>query len=251
MNSQEFSNILVKIKLQDFCDRNNISNIGFKSILNKNNKATLFTNYYFEKIINNNNKVIIYFDYKYKIINLSKYKNDIILDNSIKPNNLFDFLNDMFKIKIQNYEQSGDLFKYKKIKKEMFESNKSFKIVDIVENHVCKADGISRDIVTLYNHEQDVNLKFLLSDIKIEYPDVDKVLNIKGYHLPKERILKNGLKFKVVNNKYIRNIPVGEIGVIKKLTTIKAKANSNYIETTIGSNPKSVMLIKKNIKIID
>lgn len=223
-------------------------------ITNQKTKSVEFSKYCYYS--GNKSLPIIIFkeDNEFKITSLNKFKKHNILMNSIKDSNYFELFDELIDYKIINYEESGNLFKYKLIKKEMFENQNDVKygISEIKLDHNCKLDNTIRPIISLFNPTKAINLKFVLSDIGFNFPNNDikiKIDNmIKGYNEPKNKNIKAGIHFKVINNKNIRNVDIGQKGIVKELTNVRAKGHSNYIKAVI--NDKEIILTKRNIKII-
>lgn len=147
-------------------------------------------------------------DNKYKIFN--KPKENIIKLKNIS--NIYDIINSSCIVKIKDYKLSSTIFGYKKTKKEMFESNKSFYINDFHEDFICKKDNGVRHIVEISNGIK--NLKFVLEDITIEYPDFDKMF--KGFVPKKDRTIKNGsnvvFKLKHIDRNTYKVLHIESIG---------------------------------------
>jgi hypothetical protein len=166
--------------------------------------------------------------FKYDNIKYS-YNNSMITDyNSILTN--------FAKVKIINYEESSKLFKFTNYKKQMFAAsnpteedlklNKELKpvlydITNVECSHECKADGVARNIITVYNREIDKSLKFVLDDVEIVYPNIDNF--IKSYNKPKDRSIKIGDLVKLKNNRGVnRNVKLNENYIYK------ANKNTGY-----------------------
>lgn len=154
-------------------------------------------------------------------------------------------LTNFAKVKIINYEESGKLFKFVNYKKQMYElANPSeeeikdgktpllYDITNIEPGHECKADGVVRNIITLYNRDLDKSLKFVLDDVEIIYPDIDNF--IKGYSKPKDRSIKVGDSVSLKNNRGINRT----ISLTDKYI-YKANKNTGYKKYATITNLKN------------
>lgn len=130
--------------------------------------------------INDNKFIILFEDGKYKI------KNGKYIVNYQNYDSFTYIINNFLKFKIKDYQLSSNIFGYKKTKKEMFESNKQYEIENFYEDFTCKKDNVVRNIVEIFNGEKV--LKFVLDDIEIIYPDIDKLL--KGFQPKKDRTIR-------------------------------------------------------------
>lgn len=168
-------------------------------------------------------------------------KKDIITPFKNITNNL-DILKTICFAKVKGYERSGKLFGYLANKKAMYNSSldlldennkikekgKLFNIVDIQGNYTCKKDKEKRDIIILKGNNQK-SLKFLLEDIELVYPNINKYL--KGYKEPKSQVKKVGAEVRILDKTGLKL--VGKIKV--RLENI---GKTSYYQVQIGNNIK-------------
>lgn len=122
---------------------------------------------------------------------------------SITSNNKFidlSVLIDQCEFRVINYIDSAKMFKFTEAKKALV--GKIVKVSNIGIGDVVKKVDIPQNTIHVVN-EEGRNLRFLLSDIEIIYP------NISSFNPPKDRIVKKGSIVKVVNDKRI-SIPKNE-----------------------------------------
>lgn len=100
-------------------------------------------------------------------------------------------------VTIKDYNQSSDLFGYKPSKKEMMESGGKFDISGVFEGFVCKKDGLPRDVVeVIYKGRR---MKFLVDDLTFNFPNFPTMF--KGYSIPKNRVVRKGVKASLKDNR--------------------------------------------------
>lgn len=141
--------------------------------------------------------------------------------------------------KIKDYTKSGELFGYKLKKKLMFDSNQLFKITNIQKDYIAKKDNNQYDIIELNN--ENVNLKFLLSDIELVFPKLD------GYNIPKDRTITFSKKEKYVN-KEVRIINNKKLSIDKNTKGKVLCLWNDHIPVKGGSMNKKIVNYDRNTK---
>lgn len=142
--------------------------------------------------------------------------------------------------KVINYEKSSQLFKYTNIKKDMV--GHSFKITNILPNYVCKETGNKEHIAEVYNPTIQKSLKFVISDLELFELNIIKLL--KGYTLPKIKIIKKGTEVMVINPNRL-NLSKTEKYVV---TDTRKLSSTTYCQ--IKANNYIYMIDQKNLKIV-
>ncbi len=139
-------------------------------------------------------------------------------------------------IKIISAGQSGDIFGYKKAKKEYI--GKVFTVEEVIRKFKCKRDGVERDCLII-PHPTIGNLKFLASDVEIQYPEV------KNVAFPKNRTINVNSTVVCKNNKNLRIRRGEQVKVleVKKdprgyTRTLKVQDNNNKVHTVLAKKFK-------------
>lgn len=94
--------------------------------------------------------------------------------------------------KVKNYIDSSKIFKFTNEKKEAV--GKIYEALEIVFSYQSK--NVTNPINTIILKLPNGNRRFILSDVEIQYP------NIKGYCETKDRVIKAGIKVKVIDDKH-------------------------------------------------
>lgn len=192
----------------------------------------------------NTNKKILYFNN----INLGKFSNDHLENNVLSKykNNILGYnINSRIKIlcfvKIKDYKVSSEIFGYSKLKKNMYESGQYFKIENILLDHTCKKDSIVRNIIEIKLNNR--NYKFDIEDIEFILPSFDNI--VKGYNKPKDRVIKPGVRVKVIDNRKTR-FNKNEILTVDSVQTL----NKGKVYATVKGDDKKGIINSKKIKVI-
>lgn len=144
-------------------------------------------------------------------------------------------------VKIKDYKLSSSFYGHSIMKRTMFESNNLFNMTKIYPLRTCK-DGTIRDVVELKSLNGK-NLKFVLDDVEIIYPNVEKIT--KGYNFPIDRTIRKECKVKV----YKKNAARLSYGTVAKVSNLVNAGNIKYAEIITRDNKKH--LVERNkIKVI-
>lgn len=161
-----------------------------------NSLRIIFNNNELVKTITESNNVI------YKLFKASgKNNNTNYITQSISDSTHNRIVSTVL-VKIRSYEESSVIFGYKPTKKEMFESGNFFNIEDFDVQYLCKKDGKIRDVIVIKYKNRA--FKFSIDDVEFHYPDIEKLLNLKGYNKPKDRKIRIGDNVILRNNKGTR-----------------------------------------------
>lgn len=148
-----------------------------------------------------------------------------------------EIINDFCKIKVISILDSVSEFKYKDRKKALIGKDLTIHTINIQEKYGNKDKVYNSIILFDSNSENPLKTRFLMSDIKIVYP------NLKGYNKPKERDIKTGVdivfkkdfkqsgiqkgyKAKVLISRNIGNKVYSDISFNKKIITV----NNNLLK---------------------
>lgn len=143
-------------------------------------------------------------------------------------------------VRIASCEESASLFGYRNIKTQMLESKQLFEISTITPDFKCKKDEEIRNIIEVKNNGKAY--KFLLSEVELILPDLDKL--IKGYVAPKDREIKQGNDAKLINAKRT-TIPKGS-----KVKVLEFKKIGGKEYSTVQFNDKNYIVNKKQLRVI-
>lgn len=153
-------------------------------------------------------------------------------------------------VKILDCEESSSLFGFRPTKREMIGGY--YKINNIDYSQICKKDNIERIVVEVENKELGKNLKFVLSDLEVQIPNLTDF--IKGYNTPKDRKIKLGVQVKVVNNKLTRLNIGDKLKVVnifdKTIPTISNFKDKCQIIQCVNESGKQFNLKLKQVKVI-
>jgi hypothetical protein len=125
------------------------------------------------------------------------------------------------KVKIKNFEESANIFNYRKIKSKLVGKEFPFKLE---ENYVCKIDGISRNTIVITTPDSK-KLRFVESDCEYTFTLPKITLQL---HKPNKTI-KVGSFVKLVNSK---KLPIPK-NTICKVINLKSR-NHGYVDKKTG-----------------
>lgn len=182
---------------------------------------------------------------KIEILNSKLIENKI--NNYSNPiSHAFSILDVFCKVKIKDPTLSIKDFKYRKIKEKMFNSNKNFKIDNILPYNINKETGLDTGpVVTLITDDGGKALKFHLSDLSFTFINLDKFF--KGYNAPKDRNFYIGSEFIITNNKLNKKIPHKSKGVVIANTEVNY-GKLKYSTIKVDGKLYNVVLKKKHFK---
>lgn len=153
------------------------------------------------------------------------------------------------KVKIINYEESANVFNYRKIKSKLVGKELEY---NYEPGYKCKIDNVSRDIIITYLDDKTKKLKFVESDCEYLY-DIPKI-QLKKH--PTSTIIKIGSLVRVIKSKKClipKNSICEVLNIENSLFKYRDRAgklfNNTKIATVLYNNKKYYVLVKNLKKI--
>lgn len=152
----------------------------------------------------------------------------------VRPDNYKSIIKQLYKFRFKNdLSKSIDIFGFRKIKQKLENTHINIDNIVLIEyDYTCKKDNNNRNIMII--NVDNKNYKFLLEDIIISYPDIDK------FNLPKDRIIRVGDDVKCIKDK--ENPKLSKNNIYKVVETEKeiivVKSISGLIKSKIKNFKK-------------
>lgn len=143
-------------------------------------------------------------------------------------------------VRIKDYKSSAEVFKIKKLKKDMCESEELFSLNNILEGYTCGLDQMVRDIVEVRSPDGR-NIKFVLSDIELVLPNIADMM--KGYNPPKDRRIMRGSTVKIRKKNHL-GLACGIRGIVKDTMSAGSRA---YCAVDIGGKLLNIPTTKLRV----